>query len=60
MSLVNMLCGGWSCLVFAFLYLPIVLLVVFSFNKSELVSVWEGFSFEWYGKLWENTSSSTR
>ena len=56
MPLVNLLCGVWSWLVFAFLYLPIILLVVFSFNKSELVSVWEGFSFEWYGKLWENTT----
>ena len=56
MPLVNLLCGTWSWLVFAFLYLPIILLVVFSFNKSELVSVWEGFSFEWYGKLWENTT----
>ena len=56
MPLVNLLCGAWSWLVFAFLYLPIVLLVVYSFNKGELVSVWEGFSFEWYGKLWENTT----
>ena len=50
MPLVNLLCGAWSWLVFAFLYLPIILLVVFSFNKSELVSVWEGFSFAWRGR----------
>ena len=55
MPLVDLLCGGWSWLVFAFLYLPIILLVVYSFNKGELVSVWEGFSFQWYGKLWENS-----
>jgi len=36
---------------FAFLYLPIVLLVVFSFNESKLVTVWSGFSFKWYGEL---------
>ena len=33
---------------FAFLYLPIVLLVVFSFNASKLVTVWGGFSTKWY------------
>ena len=33
---------------FAFLYLPIVLLVIFSFNESKLVTVWGGFSTKWY------------
>ncbi len=56
MPLVNLFCGAWSLLVFAFLYLPILLLVVYSFNKSELISIWEGFSFQWYGKLWNNTT----
>lgn len=36
---------------FGFLYLPIVLLVVFSFNESRLVTVWGGFSLRWYGIL---------
>jgi putrescine transport system permease protein len=36
---------------YAFLYLPIVLLVVFSFNESRLVTVWAGFSTKWYGEL---------
>ena len=36
---------------FAFLYLPIVLLVVFSFNESKLVTVGGGFSTKWYGAL---------
>jgi putrescine transport system permease protein len=31
----------------AFLYLPIVLLVLFSFNESRLVTVWGGFSLKW-------------
>ena len=31
---------------FAFLYLPIVLLVIFSFNESKLVTVWGGFSHQ--------------
>ncbi len=36
---------------FAFLYLPIVLLVVWSFNASRLVTVWGGFSVKWYVAL---------
>lgn len=36
---------------FAFLYLPILLLVLFSFNDSRLVTVWGGFSLRWYGEL---------
>ena len=39
---------------FAFLYLPIVLLVVYSFNASRLVTVWGGFSTQWYGALFQN------
>lgn len=39
---------------FAFLYVPILSLVFYSFNKSRLVTVWSGFSTEWYGKLFEN------
>ncbi len=39
---------------FAFLYLPIVLLVIFSFNASKLVTVWAGFSTQWYGQLFRN------
>ncbi|MHB2169678.1 ABC transporter permease [Alsobacter sp. R-9] len=39
---------------FAFLYLPILLLVVFSFNDSKLVTVWGGFSTRWYGELFRN------
>jgi len=39
---------------FVFLYLPMVLLVVYSFNKSKLVTVWGGFSTRWYGTLMQN------
>jgi putrescine transport system permease protein len=39
---------------FAFLYLPIVLLVIFSFNESKLVTVWGGFSTKWYVSLLTN------
>jgi putrescine transport system permease protein len=36
---------------FAFLYLPIVILVIYSFNASKLVTVWGGWSTRWYGEL---------
>jgi putrescine transport system permease protein len=36
---------------FAFLYLPITLLVIYSFNGSRLVTVWGGFSTRWYAAL---------
>ncbi len=39
---------------FLFLYLPIVLMIVFSFNESRLVTVWGGFSTKWYGELFRN------
>lgn len=39
---------------FAFLYIPILSLIVYSFNKSRLVTVWAGFSTQWYGRLFEN------
>jgi putrescine transport system permease protein len=39
---------------FAFLYLPILLLVAYSFNASRLVTVWGGFSTEWYVALFRN------
>jgi putrescine transport system permease protein len=39
---------------FAFLYIPIASLIVYSFNKSRLVTVWGGFSTQWYGALLEN------
>ncbi len=38
----------------AFLYLPILLLVIYSFNESRLVTVWAGFSTQWYVSLFSN------
>ena len=43
--------AGVLTLGFGFLYAPIVLLVVYSFNASRLVTVWAGFSTRWYGEL---------
>jgi putrescine transport system permease protein len=39
---------------FAFLYIPILLLVIFSFNESKLVTVWAGWSTKWYASLLQN------
>lgn len=39
---------------YAFLYLPIALLVIYSFNESKLVTVWSGFSTKWYAALLED------
>src|SRR3546814_16774619 len=40
---------------FAFLYLPILILMVYSFNESRLVTVWSGFSFKWYAELFDDS-----
>src|SRR4028119_343224 len=40
-----------SVLVFLFLYAPIAVLILFSFNSTRSTQVWSGFSFEWYGQL---------
>ena len=42
------------CFGMAFLYIPIILLIVYSFNYSRLVPVWGGFSFRWYGVLFQS------
>jgi spermidine/putrescine transport system permease protein len=44
----------WTALVVALLYLPIGVLVVYSFNTSRLNVTWEGFTLRWYGALWSN------
>ena len=41
-------------LVYAFLYLPIVVVVVYAFNEARLVQVWEGFSLRWFGEAWRD------
>ncbi len=38
-----------------FIYLPLVIMVIYSFNASKLVTVWGGWSTHWYSSLWENT-----
>ena len=39
---------------FAFLYVPILLVIIYSFNEGKLVTVWTGFSFKWYVSLFSN------
>lgn len=46
--------NGWLIAVYGFLYLPIAVLMVLSFNRSGMPTAWGGFSLEWYGKLAEN------
>jgi len=43
-------------LVFVFLYLPIVILVIYSFNSSEMNIIFEDFTFDWYKTLFQNTN----
>ena len=40
----------------AFLYLPILILVIYSFNESRLVTVWGGWSTRWYAELWNDAA----
>ena len=46
----------FSILVFgyAFLYIPLILVVVYSFNDSRVATIWGGFSTRWYGELFRN------
>lgn len=54
LKLLNWFLRGWTTLVFVFLYVPIAVLVVFSFNSSRLNILWESFTLEWYEKLVSN------
>lgn len=50
----NWLLGTNAALVFGFLYLPVLILVIFSFNASRSVALFTGFSTEWYLTLAQN------
>ena len=49
----------YMALVFALLYAPIVVLIVFSFNSSNSMAVFEGFSLKWYKELFSNEAAIT-
>ena len=44
----------YACLVYLFLYLPIFVVIAFSFNTSEMNITFQGFTIEWYGRMFEN------
>ncbi len=46
--------GTWTAGVLVFLYLPIGVLVAYSFNTSRLNILWEGFTLRWYEQVWSN------
>jgi spermidine/putrescine transport system permease protein len=46
--------GLFTIIVYLFLYAPILVLVVFSFNRGRLTAEWEGLTLEWYAKLFDN------
>ena len=50
----NWLLGTNAALVFGFLYLPVLILILFSFNNTRSVAVFTGFSTEWYSTLAQN------
>jgi ABC-type spermidine/putrescine transport system permease subunit II len=50
----NGLLGANAALVFGFLYLPVIILIIFSFNNTRSVAVFTGFSTEWYVALANN------
>jgi spermidine/putrescine transport system permease protein len=54
MRRISTLLGGWTALVFIFLYLPIVLLIAYSFNSSRQAIEWKSFTFAWYGQVWHD------
>ncbi|RMH08703.1 MAG: spermidine/putrescine ABC transporter permease PotC, partial [Nitrospirae bacterium] len=45
---------GWGGGVLGFLYLPIIILLLFSFNASPMAVQWDGWTFEWYRRLLHN------
>src|SRR6476646_5584478 len=46
--------AGFAALIYAFLFAPIVVLIIFSFNVSRRNFVWLGFTLDWYPKLFAN------
>ncbi|MBM4265870.1 MAG: ABC transporter permease [Deltaproteobacteria bacterium] len=54
MKAVNTSLAIWTAVVMVFFYLPIAILVGFSFNTSRLNILWEGFTLEWYASIWRD------
>lgn len=47
---------AYAAVVYGFLYVPLLVVAVFSFNDSKFSLAWHGFTLQWYSKLWENSS----
>jgi ABC-type spermidine/putrescine transport system permease subunit II len=54
--LVDGLLRAGGILVYALLYAPILIVVIYAFNDSRLVEVWRGFGFTWWGETWRDES----
>ena len=54
MKQINWFLGLWTAVVMVFFYLPIAILIGFSFNTSRLNILWEGFTLEWYAAIWRD------
>jgi putrescine transport system permease protein len=50
----NRLAKAWLLAGYAFLYIPIFTLIVFSFNESKMVTLWSGFSLRWYIAIFQD------
>ena len=48
--------GTYLGLILAFLYSPIAVMIILSFNEGKTRAKWEGFSFKWYGELFGNSA----
>ncbi len=47
---------AYASVVYTFLYLPLLVMAVYSFNASKFSLSWQGFTTAWYARLWDNTS----
>ena len=45
---------AYSLVILAFLYLPLLILALYSFNESRINAVWTGFTLDWYKTLFQN------
>ena len=46
--------GPITAIVFAFLYVPLLFVIGYSFNSNRIVTVWKGFTFDWYVEVMGN------
>lgn len=53
-SIGQQLLGANAILVFVFFYIPIIVLIFFSFNAGRVPTIWEGFSFRWYFEMFND------